>query len=182
MSGWRQKVFAGETRYQLEQIEGKQLLTALSEHSASAFFLEKKVDLTQTPILNWSWRIEQRLNPGDEETRAGDDFAARVYVIKNGGIFFWKTTAINYVWSYQHNKGDIWNNPFAGAAARMFSIRDTMDKLQHLYAEKRNIREDFKQLHGLDITSVDGIAIMTDSDNSGQRALAMYGDIYFSAD
>ena len=81
ISGWKQKSFVGETRYELVE-QSTPALKATSDGSASAFYFPIKVDLTQTPILNWSWQKLQNLDPGDEKAKSGDDFVARVYVIK----------------------------------------------------------------------------------------------------
>ena len=182
ISGWKQKSFVGETRYELVERNSPSALKATSDGSASAFYFPIKVDLTKTPVLNWSWQKLQELDPGDENAKSGDDFVARVYVIKKGGVFFWNTRAINYVWSYQHRKHEVWDNPFAGKNAMMLAQRDVTDAEQVWFEERRNIAEDFKRLHGIDIDHIDGVAIMTDSDNSGKSAQALYGDIYFTAD
>ena len=178
---WQQESFAGQTTYQLKQLENRQVLEATSEQSASILYFPVDVDLTQTPVLNWSWARQQAIDPGTETEKTGDDFVARVYVVKKGGLFFWNTRAINYVWSAQQRKNSVWDNPFAGDKAKMISVRDDRDAGATWYSEKRNILEDYKQLHGKDIQTIDGVAIMTDSDNSGLSAKAYYGDIYFTA-
>ena len=89
--------------------------------------------------------------------------------------------ALNYVWSYQHKRQDTWNNPFAGENSKMLAQRDASDTRGTWFSEQRNVAVDFKQLLGKDIRQIDGVAIMTDSDNSGLSASALYGDIYFSA-
>lgn len=180
ISGWKQKNFVGETEYRLVNLEPQSVLQASSDKSSSAFYLPLRVDLTKTPILHWSWRKQQEIDPGNELDKSGDDFVARIYVIKKGGLLFWKTQAINYVWSYHHSKNEVWDNPFAGSKARMVSLRDAGAKEHQWFEESRNIIEDFKQFHDKDIRYIDGIAIMTDSDNSGLKAKALYGDIYFS--
>lgn len=182
LAGWEKKVFTGETQYQVAQVDGLPVLRAESHQSASAFYYPIKVDLEKTPVLNWSWRKEEVINPGDESDKSGDDFAARLYVIKDGGFFFWKTLAINYVWSFQHTKQQVWENPFAGSNAIMLSQRDASDPEMKWFYEQRNVVQDFKELHGKNINTIDGVAIMTDSDNSGLKASAFYGDIYFSAE
>jgi hypothetical protein len=180
ISAWQHKKFVGETSYRLKQVEDLSVLEAVSDKSASIFYYPIKVDLTKTPVLNWSWRKLQGLNPGDEKEKTGDDFVARVYVVKEGGLLFWNTRAINYVWSYQHQKKEVWDNPFAGSNAKMLVQRDASDADNTWFHESRNVLEDFRQVQGRDIKSIDGIAVMTDSDNSGLTAKAQYGDIYFS--
>lgn len=181
-TGWSVKSFEGDTAYAIQQQDEQMFLAAESEQSASAFYREIQVDLSQTPVLNWSWRKLGTLNPGDESLKQGDDFVARIYVIRKGGLLFWKTRAINYVWSYQHQRGEEWDNPFAGAHAKMVSQRDSSDPADEWLDEKRNIVDDFKRLHGIEIDQIDGVAIMTDSDNSKLSARAGYGDIYFTAE
>lgn len=182
IENWEQKSFVGNTEYSLKEHGEKTVLQANSKQSASAFFKKIKVDLTKTPYLNWSWKKFNTLNPGDENSKQGDDFVARIYVVKDGGLFIWKTKALNYVWSYSHNKGETWDNPFVGNKARMVSVRDRQHTENQWFTEKRNIVEDFKKEFSIDITEIDGVAIMTDTDNSEGEASAMYGDIYFSSE
>lgn len=181
ISGWQQKVFSGQTTYVVKRVDNMSVLQADSDQSASAFYLPMKIDLNQTPIINWSWRKQKTINPGNENEKSGDDYVARLYVIKDGGLLFWKTLGINYVWSYQHNKNQVWDNPFAGKGAKMLAQRDASDPEKMWFFESRNVADDFRNLHGVDIRKIDGVAIMTDSDNSGLSASALYGDIFFSA-
>ena len=72
-------------------------------------FKKKRIDLHQTPYLNWRWRVDKPLHALDEKTKSGDDYGARIYVVIDGGLFFWNTKAINYVWasaSPAGNSGD----------------------------------------------------------------------------
>ena len=179
-SGWEVREFKGATDYSLKRVDGKLVLAADSRQSASAYYKKIRVDLDKTPILNWSWRKEQSIDPGNELDKNGDDFVARIYVVKNGGILWWRTIALNYVWSYRHKRQDTWNNPFAGEKSKMIAQRDASDPQATWFHEKRNVVIDFKKLLGRDIRQIDGIAIMTDSDNSGLSARALYGDIFFS--
>ncbi len=179
---WEQKKFSGQTQYSLQLDNKRFILSADSQQSASAFYKKVKVDLEKTPFLNWSWSKQKQINPGTESLKAGDDFVARLYVIKDGGLLFWKTLSINYVWSYQHSKNESWDNPFAGSKSKMISLRDISDAKGLWFKEKINVFQDFKTLFGQTINTIDGVAIMTDSDNSRLSAKAYYGDIYFTAE
>lgn len=182
LTGWKTKEFKGQTRYQLTQLEGTQVLKAESNTAASGLFYEQRIDLQKTPVMNWRWRIENRLDNIDEQTKSGDDFAARVYVVVSGGLIFWNTKAINYVWANTSPKDKTWPNPFAGDHAMMVAVRSSSDKTSTWYVEKRNIRADFKKLTGEDTAYIDAVAIMTDTDNAKGKATAYYGDIYFTAE
>lgn len=177
---WQHKEFKGKTHYKIIQLDNNKVLQAQSIGSASGLFKEQRIDLNKTPYLNWSWRIENRLGNLNEQEKSGDDYAARVYVVISGGLFFWNTRAINYVWSANMATGKIWPNAFAGDHAMMIAIRSEKDPIGSWFSEKRNVLTDLKQVYAKDYQYIDAIAIMTDTDNAKGRATAYYGDIYFS--
>lgn len=107
LDGWEHKTFKGKTHYQLQTLDGVAVLKAESHDAASGLFKEQRIDLDKTPMLNWSWRIAKRLNGLNEQSKSGDDYAARIYVVVKGGLAFWQTKAINYVWSSNTAKDTI---------------------------------------------------------------------------
>ena len=177
---WQTKSFKGETRYSIDDRSGQRALFADSQGTASGLYREIRVDLNRTPWLNWSWRVDKVLNGVDERSKAGDDYPARVYVVVSGGAAFWKTRSLVYVWSSNQPVGTTWNNAFT-ANARVMALRSGTKDAGRWVSEKRDIRADFWQLFGEDIEAIDAVALMTDTDNSGQSATAWYGDIYFTA-
>ncbi|MBU4326391.1 MAG: DUF3047 domain-containing protein [Proteobacteria bacterium] len=182
LRGWEEKSFSGKTDYQLIT-EGKEtVVKATSQAAASGLFKKQRIDLQQTPYLNWRWRVDKPLHSLDEQTKSGDDYGARIYVVVDGGLFFWKTKAINYVWASSSPKGKSWPNAFAGKSAMMLALRSSTDEAATWYQEKRNVAADLKEFFGTEIRYIDAIAIMTDTDNSGQETSAQYGDIFFSGD
>lgn len=181
LSGWSDKVFDGVTRYTLVSEDGRRALKADSRDTASGLYKNIRVDLERTPYLHWSWRVLNTLGDNDEHTKAGDDYAARVYVIFSGGALFWRTRAINYVWSSNQPRGSTWRNAFTGNA-RMIAVRSGDGKTGVWLHERRDIRSDYRHLFGDDVRYIDAVAIMTDTDNTHQTAVAYYGDIYFSAE
>ena len=182
LTGWEVKEFKGITHYQLKEQGYTQVLKAESHAAASGLVKTQRIDLDTTPYLNWQWRIEKRLGNMDEQTKSGDDYAARIYIIVSGGWAFWRTRAINYVWSANQEKEAVWSNAFAGKNAMMIALRGRQDAIGVWYQEKRNIRADLKQQFGENIRYIDAVAIMTDTDNAGGDAVSYYGDIFFSAD
>lgn len=180
LAGWEAKSFKGETSYSLRDDKGVRVLKADSRGTASGMFREIKVDLTQTPILNWSWKTGQVFKNINEQTRKGDDYPVRVYVIFSGGLFFWNTRAINYVWSSNQPVGSTWKNAYTDNA-RMIAVESGREKVGQWVSEKRNILADFRSQFGEDVEFADAVAVMTDTDNSGQKATGWYGDIWFSA-
>lgn len=182
IDGWTEKRFSGSTDYQINRYDGRSCLQASSSMSASGLYHKIRVDLDKYPYLNWSWRIEQPLRHNHEKKRSGDDFVARVYVVMDGGLAFWRTRALNYVWSAHTEIGENWPNPFAGKSAMMWTLRSGEDTAQQWYQERRNISGDLRAVFGEDVRYIDAVAIMTDTDNTSGAARACYGDIYFSAE
>jgi hypothetical protein len=187
---WETKVFTGDTVYSIGEYEGRLALKALSNHAASGLVLQKKIDLTKTPYLNWSWLAKKQLLGLDERSKSGDDFVARIYVVIDGGFLFWKTQSLNYVWSSNQEIGLVWDNPFAGSNVKMMSIQGKQSKTGQWYEEKRNVYQDLIDTLGdkgsaeanLDAYQyIDIVAIMTDTDNSETDAESYYGDLVFTA-
>ena len=177
---WQVERFAGETDYAIVDDGGERRLSAIAQGSASGLFLEQSVDLTKTPWLTWSWRVTEPLVGLDERSKAGDDYAARLYVVISGGAFFWRTRALNYVWSGSQAAGATWPNAYTDNA-QMLAVRGAGDNTGEWVTERRNVLEDLRKAFGEDITHIDVVAIMTDADNSGRKAAAEYGPLRFSA-
>lgn len=186
---WEPKEFSGQTTYTIEEHKGRLALEALSDKTASGLVLKQRVDLALTPWLNWSWLIEKQLLQLDERSKSGDDFAARIYVVIDGGFRVWRTKSLSYVWSSNQAKGLVWDNAFAGTSVKMMSVRGRESEVSKWYEEKRNIYQDLIDVFGDKGSEranrkayqyIDIIAIMTDTDNSGKKAKSYYGDIVFS--
>ncbi len=182
LSDWESKVFSEKTSYEPVKANEKTVLSATSRNSASAIARKIRVDLKKYPYLNWSWKIRNRLDTKDEKIKSGDDYAARIYVVVNGGFLPGKTKAVNYVWTNQAAKESIWPNAFAGKNVIMLALRNKADKTDKWYSEKRNVYDDLQKLFGSDIQFIDAVALMTDTDNSHGRANSYYGNIYFPSD
>ena len=182
LSGREEKEFDGNTEYSfvLDTETGKTVLQAKSHKGASGLFLERKIDLNKTPYLNWSWKTSSAFQDIDENEKSGDDFVARIYVVVDGGFFFWKTIALNYVWSSSHQTGDKWDNPFTSNAT-MYAVESGDKNLSKWQHYKRNIRLDLKVLAGKDEQYIDAIAIMTDTDNTRLSATTVFGNIFFTS-
>lgn len=181
LTGWENKEFKGQTQYQTVSRDGASYVHANSEHAASGMFKKVTVDLNKTPFLNWRWRIDHVFANNDERSKGGDDYPARIYVVVSGGLFFWKTEAVNYVWSRNQAPGTNWPNAYT-SNAQMIAVRSGGKDVGQWITEKRDVRADFKLVFGSEVAQIDAIAIMTDTDNTGQSVSADYGDIYFSAD
>ncbi len=183
LHGWEEKKFEGKTDYELvmDTDKGTKVLQANSSNSASGLYFKQRIDLNKTPLLHWSWKTHRLLNNIDENTKAGDDFVARIYVVIDGGFFFWRTLTLNYVWSTSHQKGEEWKNPYTSNAT-MYAAEAGTKQVGVWSYYKRNVSNDLKSLVGKDIQYIDAIAIMTDTDNSGQQAVTYYGNLFFTSE
>lgn len=180
LGSWQEKQFAGNTQYSFYDDEQKGwVIRAKSEGSASGMLQEMSVNINQTPYLNWSWRVDRLPEVQDEKTKEGDDYAARVYVIFKTGSWFWNTKALNYVWNSSYPVGETWPNAYT-ANAQVMALRSKTSPQGAWVAEKRNIRQDILDCFGVEVESIEAIAIMTDTDNSGSSAVAFYGDIFLT--
>ena len=175
---WEIEEFEGETSYRVVELDGRRVLEAHSAATASSLYLEREIDLAATPILEWSWRIEKPLAVDDERIKVGDDYAARVYVVAPGEGMFALPRAVNYVWANQAEVGESWPNPFTSKV--MMVAMDTGDADAGTWrSHRRDVRADFLRLFDMEVDELEGIAVMTDSDNCGQSARAWYGELAF---
>ena len=180
LSAWKVQVFAGGTDYRLvTDEEGGQVLAAHSRGSASGLVKELKFDLAQYPVLSWRWKIERTLSRGDARTKAGDDYAARIYVIFPHWIKP-LTRSINYIWSNRLPQGAAVPNAYF-SRAMMLALESGDEKAGQWIVERRNLLEDYRQLFGEDPPAAGGIALMTDTDNTGEETRAWYDDLVLSA-
>ena len=178
---WEEKVFSGKTAYEPVDIDGRSVVRATSRGTASGLFRKQRIDLEKTPILEWTWRVERTLGDIDERTREGDDYSARVYVIRSDPVFFWRTRAVNYVWASKRKVGETWPNAYTDGA-RHIAVQSGDEHVGRWVDERRNVRADFRALFGKDVRYIDAIAIMSDTDNTGGAAVAYYGDITFTSE
>lgn len=179
LTGWTPKVFRGETAYTLVLDGERRVLKAHSRGAASGLVKEVRLDPGEYPVLRWSWKIEGTIPDGNERTKAGDDYAARVYVVFPS-LLFWKTKAVNYIWANTLPRGESLPNAFT-ANAMMVAVESGNGKAGTWVAEERNLYEDYRALFGEEPPDIGAVALMTDTDNTGGEAVAYYGDITLHA-
>lgn len=180
LGDWESRSFKGETRYRVIQDPKQNRLAARCDATASAIARRVSVDLKKTPVLHWQWRLIEGQARHNERTKAGDDFAARVYVIRDGGVLAWRTRALNYVWANTASPGEHWPNPFTEKAMMVSVEAGIPAGTPRWVSESRNVRADFKRFYNLDLERIDAVAIMTDCDNTGGHAAAEYRGLYFA--
>ena len=170
-----------KTEYSVGSNNDGNFLKAVANNAASGLGKKVKIDLNKTPIINITWKVEKDLAGIKENTKKGHDFAARVFVIKKTGATPLSNRAINYVFSSNNKVG--FNSPSPYTKKSIDNVLATTEEnLNKWVTVKANVKEDFKRFHNLDVDQLDGLAIMSDTDNSKMKAVTYYQNIYFSAD
>ena len=170
-----------KTNYIIGSNENGNYLKAEANNAASGLGKEIKINLNLTPIINITWKVEKNLDGIKEDTKKGHDFAGRVFVIKKTGATPLSNKAVNYVFSSNNKVGNNWPSPYTKKSIDNV-LSTTIDHMNEWVTVKANVKKDFKKFHDLDVNELDGIAIMTDTDNSKMTAITYYQNIYFSAD
>ena len=170
-----------KTEYSVGSNDNGNYLKAVADNAASGLGKEIKIDLNKTPFINITWKIEKDLSGILENTKKGHDFAARIFVIKKTGATPLSNRAINYVFSSNNEIGFTSTSPYTKKSVDKV-LASTKNNLNEWITVKSNVKEDFKRFHNLDVNELDGLAIMSDTDNSKMIAVAYYQNIYFSAE
>ena len=170
-----------ETTYTLGSNENGNYLKAESEGKASGLGKEIKINLLKTPFINITWKVEKDLSGIIENSKKEHDYAARVFVVKKTGISALSNRAINYVFSSNNFVGENWPSPYTKKSID-YVLSTTKEHHNQWITVKANVREHFKKFHDLDIKELNGVAIMTDTDNSKLKAISYYQNIYFSSE
>ena len=169
-----------KTDYSIGSNDKGNYLKAVANNAASGLGKEIKIDLNKTPFINVTWKVEKDLVGINENTKKGHDFAARVFVIKKTGATPLSNRAISYVFSSNNNVGKNFPSPYTKKSIDNV-LASTKLNLNEWVTVKANVKEDFKKFHNLDVNELDGLAIMSDTDNSKMTAVSYYQNIYFSA-
>ena len=170
-----------KTIYSVESNENGNYLKAVADNAASGLGKEIKINLNKTPFINITWKIEKDLKGIKEDTKKGHDYAARVFAIKKTGATPLSNRAINYVFSSNSEVGENRPSPYTKKSIDNV-LASTKDGLNEWVTVKANVKDDFKRFHNLDVNELDGLAIMSDTDNSKMKSIAYFQNIYFSAE
>ena len=171
----------GKTTYTFGSNENGNYLKAEAEGKASGLGKKVKINLIKTPFINITWKVEKNLSGIIENSKKGHDYAARVFVVKKTGVTPLSNKAINYVFSSNNSVGENWPSPYTKKSID-YVLSTTNEHQNEWVTVKANVREHFKNLHDLDVKELNGVAIMTDTDNSKLKAISYYQNIYFSSD
>lgn len=196
--GWKPLTFRAverHTRYTLVADGDTVVVRAEANASASGLVRALAVDPREFPLLEWRWRVERVLERSDPRRRDGDDYPARLYVTfaadpaerslvdRALALVYGEPpprAALNYVWDTRTPVETILPNPYTDRA-RMLVVESGAARVGRWIAYRRNLLDDHRRAFGAAAPRISGIAIMTDTDNTGESAVAYYGDIRLRA-
>jgi len=183
------------TEYRLVQENGQQVIMASTDNSASGLIARIHVAPGDSLMLRWRWKISSVYEKGNARTKAGDDYPARLYVVfefeadkagfferakrKAAELVFGEElpgNALNYIWANQLEKGTLVANPFTDTTM-MIAVESANEKAGQWVTAERDIVADYRRAFGAEPPTIVGVAIMSDSDNTGASAKAWYGDV-----
>jgi len=186
------------TNYRLVEKNGQVAIRADADASASGLMRKIQIDPKAYPIVQWRWKVVDILQKASVYRKEGDDYPARIYItfaydpdrlsftekLKYGAARvlhgeYPPSATINYIWASSAPKGLFVPNPYTDRAM-MVVIESGRKYLNTWVSEKRNIYADFQKAFKGEPPMISGVAIMTDTDNTGESATAYYGDILFS--
>ncbi|TKV68851.1 DUF3047 domain-containing protein [Marinobacter panjinensis] len=196
--GWEPLEFPNidrHSRYQLVDDNGEQVVEATTDDSASGLIARVSVEPGDSLILRWRWKVSNVFEQGDARRKDGDDYPARIYVAfefepEEAGFFerarrkavevvFGEElpgNALNYIWANQLPVGEMVANPFTDTTM-MVAVNSGADTTGSWVTVERDIVADYKEAFGRKPPKLAGVAIMSDSDNTGESATAWYGDV-----
>lgn len=198
--GWRPLTFSRiprHTDYFLVEDAGTVVVKAVSDQSASGLARALSISPREYPVVEWRWKVNNVLQKGDAASRKGDDYPARLYItfaFDSGRAGYLERLqyqaarllrgdelpyrAIAYIWGSNSPAGSMLPNAYTDRVM-MFVVENGSGKLRQWVTERRNVYADYKQAFGTEPPMISGVAIMTDTDNTRESAIAWYGDIVF---
>jgi len=198
--GWQEHTFdkiSEHTHYESVRDGDRVVIKAQSRSSASGLIRKIEIDPREYPILEWRWKVGGILKKGDARLKAGDDYAARIYItfaydpsllsfterIKYKTIKLLRgeyppSAVLNYIWANKVPVDTLIPSPYT-ERSMMVAVQSGEGQAGQWTREERNIIVDFREAFIAEPPMITGVAIMTDSDNTGESVTAWYGDIIF---
>jgi len=185
------------TAYTLIRDGDSVVVKAVSEGSSSGLTRDITIDPKEYPVVQWRWKIGNLLKASDVTRKEGDDYPARLYITfayDSGRVSLFEKAkyetarllygqypplaALNYIWDTKAPKGAVVPNSYT-ARVMMIVVESGAADVNRWATEERNVYEDYKAAFGEEPPLISGVAVMTDTDNTGESATAFYGDIVF---
>lgn len=198
--GWRRWTlsrFKKPTHYKLVDYNGRTVVKAHAEGSASGLVHKLDIDPREYPVLSWQWKTTALIRTANNRLKHLEDSPVRVIVTFDGDleklpiddrIFFDNVRLLTrhqmpyatlmYIWENRAPVGTVLPNQHT-TRVRMVVAESGEANVGAWREVTRNVREDYRRAFGEEPGRITSIAVMTDTDNTGESVLAYYGDIGF---
>jgi hypothetical protein len=191
LDNWKPLTFPNIPRHSIYEIrkDGENsILVARAENSASGIICNRVFNIYKTPVIKWRWKVSNTFKAGDEKKKSGDDYALRVYAVfkydpQKAGVFeraqyntlkliygeFPPQSSINYIWANKKYPERILPNPFT-SKTQMILLQRGSERAGQWIEERVNALEDYRKAFGKEPPAEASIAVMSDADNTGEKA------------
>jgi hypothetical protein len=199
--GWEPLEFPNidqHSRYELIRENDAQVVKAQTSGGASGLITRLNIKPEGSLMLSWKWKVSNVFEKGDARKKSGDDYPARIYVAfefqpdkagfferakrKTVELLFGEElpgNALNYIWANTLPEGEFITNPYTDKTV-MIAVNSGSQQAGEWVSIERDIIADYRKAFGENPPPIRGIAIMSDSDNTGEQATSWYGDISLS--
>jgi Protein of unknown function (DUF3047) len=172
----------GSPKYDFEVVEaeGQRVLHLKSEGDSSTIGrdIKGKVDLKETPILEWRWKVTKLPRGADARKGETDDEAGQIYVTWPRFPEAVRSRIIGYIWDTTAPVGSIFKSEKTPTVSYVV-VESGPVKLGRWITEQRNVVEDFKKIYGAEPESPGAVSISIDSDDTRSTAEAFVGLLLF---
>jgi len=185
------------TAYDLIDDGGTVVLHAFADNAASLLGYRPTFDIRPVPVMSWKWKVAQLIASADNSVASKEDSPVRIVLefdgdksklsladrstIAAGKILSGRElpyATLMYIWANKEPVGKIIPNPHT-ARVQMVVASSGPSSVGTWQSLSRNVFEDFRKAFGEDPGKLIGVAVLTDTDNTGEKAEAWYGDISF---
>ena len=187
------------TLYDLTDDQGTIVLHAVADGTASLLGVRGTFDLQVAPIIQWRWKISRLIESADNSVASKEDSPVRILLefdgdksklsvsersqIATGRLLSGRElpyATLMYIWSNKEPVGKVIANPRT-RRVEMVVASSSATGVGAWQTLSRNAVEDFRRAFGEDPGKMIGVAVLTDTDNTGENVEAWYGDIVFRA-
>jgi hypothetical protein len=191
LASWKPLTFPKIPRhsaYSILKEDGKSMLVAVADNSASGLIYTKSFNIYQTPIIRWKWRVSNIFQAGDAKKKSGDDYPLRIYVVfkydpQKASLFekaryntakfiygeYPPHSSLNYIWANKKHSERILPNTYT-AKAQMILLQKGPERAGQWVEERVNALDDYRKAFGANPPVQASLAIMADADNTGEKA------------
>jgi DUF3047 family protein len=165
----------------VENVDGRRALHMVSRNEGSTITKEIKgrIDVQQTPVLEWSWKVVTLPAKADSRYKETDDQAAQIYVGWPRFPEAVRSRIIGYVWDTTAPVGTIVKSQKTGTITYVV-VRSGKENLGKWLTERRNVVDDFKKIYGEAPENPGGLSIGIDSNDTKSTAESFVGPITFT--